>query len=130
MDNLGSRIKLLRKELGLTQQGFAEVINLKRNTVATYEIGATVPSDRTILDICREFQVSETWLRTGEGEMRRPMSVEENLAVMFGDILAGAESAKQRFIRAVALLPDETVSAVVDAIIKLAESMQDAEKKE
>lgn len=31
--------------------------------------GIKVPSARTIADICREFNVSETWLRTGEGEM-------------------------------------------------------------
>ncbi len=125
-----TRIRIVRENENLTQAEFGKRINLSRNFVCMLENGQREPGTRTILDICREFQVSETWLRTGEGEMRRPMSVEENLAVLFGGILAGAESAKQRFIKAIAVLPDETVSAVVDAIIKLAESMQDAEKKE
>lgn len=63
------RIKALRKALGLTQQEFADRMGLKRNTVATYELGRSRPSDSAISLICRTFNVNETWLRTGEGEM-------------------------------------------------------------
>ena len=66
---IGERIKLVRKEVSLTQQAFAERLNLKRNTVGSYEVNVIEPSDRTISDICREFGVDEHWLRTGEGEM-------------------------------------------------------------
>lgn len=67
---MGERIKKLRKELGLTQKEFGERIGIKANTVATYEIGRNNPIDAVISLICREFNVSEAWLRTGEGEMR------------------------------------------------------------
>ena len=63
-----TRIKKLRKALELTQQEFAERIGIKRNTVATYEIGRNVPLDAVIASMCREFNVNEAWLRTGEGE--------------------------------------------------------------
>ena len=63
------RIKKLRKDLGLTQQTFADRIGLKRNTVAQYEIGRNEPIDAVILSICREFNVNEEWIRTGDGEM-------------------------------------------------------------
>ena len=66
--DIGSRIKDIRKSAGLTQQRFADRIGLKRNTVGNYEINLITPSDRTIADICREFNVSEVWLRTGEGD--------------------------------------------------------------
>ena len=33
------------------------------------ESGKNNPSERTILAICREFNVNETWLRTGAGSM-------------------------------------------------------------
>ena len=64
-----TRIKKLRKSLDLTQQKFADALGIKQTTVASYEIGRIVPSDSTIKLICREFDVNEDWLRTGEGEM-------------------------------------------------------------
>ena len=66
---MNKRLKLLRKKLGLTQQEFAERVGIKRGAIANYEIGRNQPIDAVISLICREFNVSETWLRTGEGEM-------------------------------------------------------------
>ena len=68
---IGERIKQLRKELGLTQEKFADRIGLKRNSVALIELGRET-SDQTIFAICREFRVNEEWLRTGAGEMFIP----------------------------------------------------------
>ena len=65
---MNERIKDLRKTLNLTQQEFADRIGVKRNTIATYEIGRNTPLDAVITSICREFDVSETWLRTGVGD--------------------------------------------------------------
>lgn len=69
---MNERIKKLRKALDLTQQEFADRIGVKRNTIATYEIGRNIPLDAVISSICREFNVSEEWLRTGVGEMFVP----------------------------------------------------------
>ena len=69
---MNERLKKLRKALDLTQQEFADRIGVKRNTIATYEIGRNTPLYAVIASICREFNVSETWLRTGEGEMFLP----------------------------------------------------------
>mgnify|MGYP001096971268 CR=1 FL=1 len=66
-DDVNERIKKLRKALGLTQEKFAERLGIKRNTVATYEIGRNEPIDAVISLICREYGVNEVWLRTGEG---------------------------------------------------------------
>lgn len=66
------RIKKIRQELDLTQQEFAERIGIKRNTIANYETGRNDPVDSVISLICREFDVCEEWLRTGEGEMFKP----------------------------------------------------------
>lgn len=66
---LGERIKKLRRELDLTQQEFATKIGSVQNTITGYETGRRVPSNQVISLICREFNVNETWLRTGEGEM-------------------------------------------------------------
>jgi len=67
--NLKDRIRKLRKNLDLTQQEFADRLGTKRNTIANYEIGRNEPSNSVFTLICREFNVNEEWLRTGEGEM-------------------------------------------------------------
>lgn len=71
---IGERIKQVRKSKDLTQQKFADSLGMKQNTVATYEMGRTNPSDPAIKSICREFGVNEEWLRTGVGEMFVPAS--------------------------------------------------------
>lgn len=63
------RIKQIRKEKKLTQKEFAKRLGIKQNTVASYEIGRIGVSDSVIISICREFNVLEEWLRTGNGEM-------------------------------------------------------------
>lgn len=66
---MGERMKALRKALHLTQQELADRIGLTKNFISLIETECRTPSDRTISDICREFNVNEAWLRTGEGEM-------------------------------------------------------------
>ena len=76
---MNERIKALRKELNLTQQEFANRINVKRNTVATYEMGRNQPIDAVVSLICKTFNVSEEWLRNGSGEMFIERSPEEEV---------------------------------------------------
>lgn len=63
------RLKELRKKLGLTQKKFAEKLGISRNNIASYETGKSNPGSSIIQLICRVYNVNETWLRTGEGEM-------------------------------------------------------------
>lgn len=63
------RFKELRETLSLTQQKFADRLNISRNFVAQIEMGSKIPSDRTIKDICREFKVNYDWLVNGTGDM-------------------------------------------------------------
>ena len=66
---MNNRIKTLRKTLNYTQEEFAKKIGLARNSIANYEIGRREPTNAIITSICREFNVSENWLRAGEGPM-------------------------------------------------------------
>lgn len=84
---LGDRIKEIRQSLGVTQQEFANTIGLKRNTIATYEMGKSLPSDRTISDICREFGVREEYLRNGEEPMFQEVSESKKIAAFLGDLM-------------------------------------------
>lgn len=102
------RLKKLRKALDLTQQAFADRIGMKQNTIAQYEMGRTVPSDAIIFSICREFNVNETWLRTGEGDMFLEVSRDEQIEEFVGNLLKDEEdSFKRRLISGLAAL-DET----------------------
>ena len=80
-------MKEVRSALGLTQQEFADRLSLKRNTIATYEMGKASPSDRTINDICEKYNVNETWLRTGKGEMFNELPEEDKVAAYVSDLL-------------------------------------------
>ena len=81
------RLKLLRNTLGLTQEKFADRINIKRNTLANYEIGRNEPIDAVVSLICREFDVNEDWLRTGEGEMFKERSPSDEVGYYVEDLL-------------------------------------------
>jgi transcriptional regulator with XRE-family HTH domain len=64
------RIKALRKDfLDLTQEEFSKRIMISRANLGSIEVGRINVTDRVIIDICREFDISENWLRTGDGEM-------------------------------------------------------------
>lgn len=66
---MNERIKKVRKANGLTQQEFANRLNIGRGTLANYEVGRNEPIDAVVSLICREFNVNKNWLCTGEGEM-------------------------------------------------------------
>ncbi len=81
------RIKKIRKEVKLTQVQFGEKIGVKGNTVTNYESGLRTPTDAVIKSICREFNVDENWLRTGEGEMFLPVLEEDEMALYVSELL-------------------------------------------
>ncbi len=82
------RIKYLRKTLDLTQQEFSDRIGVKRGAVANYEVGRNDPTDSVVALICREFGVSEQWLRTGTGEMFPPRTRAQEIADFAADLLS------------------------------------------
>ena len=84
---MNARIKELRKALGLNQTEFGEKIGIKQGSVAGYESGVRTPLDSVILSMCREFNVSEKWLRTGEGEMFLPVPEEDEVASYVAELL-------------------------------------------
>ena len=69
---MNTRIAQIRKVVNLTQQDFADRIGLTKNYVSLIETGGRTPSDRTISDICRIFNVNPNWLRNGEEPMLMP----------------------------------------------------------
>ena len=107
------RLKELRKALHLTQQKLADKLGVKQNTIAQYEMGRNEPSDAVIVSICREFGVSEDWLRNGNGDMFIPMTRDEEIASFIGGVQADVDDTfKKRFISALAKLSTEEWKAI------------------
>lgn len=104
---LKDRIKEVRKSFNLTQTEFGERIGVKGNTITNYETGLRTPSDAVILSICREFQVDEHWLRTGEGEMQRPMSRNDELARFLGEAIKGPDEFKRTLLTVMSRMTTE-----------------------
>lgn len=121
---MNERIKALRKQLGLTQADFGTRIGVKANTITNYETGLRTPSDAVILSICREFGVSEIWLRTGAAEMFDPLSRDEKIAAFLGTVMHEEDSYKKRFIAMLSKL-DEKEWALLE---KMAQAMADEGK--
>ena len=86
MSSINDRIAECVKASGLTKTAFAERINVSQSFISNLCLNKKVPSDRTISDICREFNVSEVWLRTGEGTMFVPLDDDAELIEIFAQI--------------------------------------------
>lgn len=105
MNTIGERLSALIKELGLTKTKFAEAIHVGQPFISNICSGIKEPSDRTISDICREFRVSEAWLRYGEGEMLIKGNRNEEIQATISEILADEDDAfRKRLIAALCAL--------------------------
>jgi len=67
--NISDRVKQVRSELGLTQIEFRTKTGISQSHLTAIESGKRVVTEKTLKVICATFNVSEEWLRTGEGEM-------------------------------------------------------------
>ncbi len=117
---MNERIKQLRKALNLTQQEFADKIMVKRNTVATYEMGRSEPSDSAFSLICREFNVNPDWLRTGEGEMFVQLTDQQKLMKYTAMILKGEDSVVVSAIQALIVTYEQLDPASKATLEKIA----------
>jgi len=64
-----TRLKELRKHLGLTQGEFGKKLGMSDVAISYMESGKTTISDQNLNLICLTFGVNKEWLRDGEGEM-------------------------------------------------------------
>lgn len=110
-----NQIKELRSHVGLNQTDFGARIGVRQSTIAGWETGQRIPPDSAIVSICREFGVSERWLRTGEGEMFVQISRDKEVMRFVGEVMRGEEDTfRRRFLLALARLPEERWSDIED----------------
>lgn len=112
MAHIGDRISALISNLGIKKVQFASSINVDQSYISQLTAGKRTPSDRTIADICREFGVSETWLRTGEGEMYIQMDEEDELTQICMEIGASDDELAKAAIRMYWRLSDKEKAVI------------------
>ena len=102
------RIKEARKSLGLTQDKFGERLGVGRSAISNIEAGSRGVTDQLRLSVCREFNVNEDWLRTGEGSMFSEPDEDEEITKFLGDILSGQPDFRRRLVSVLSrMTPDE-----------------------
>ena len=84
---LGERVKVVRKAQDMTLEEFGKRLNVTKVTMSNIERGNRSLTERMLKDICREFNINEEWLRTGEGDMVQKLSEEEEIAILVSDLL-------------------------------------------
>lgn len=106
---INSRVKELRKAIGLSQESFGNNLGLTRGWVTNIELNKKEIEPLKIDLICRTYNVNSDWLKYGQGEMFEQLSKDEEIAKFVAKILnEEEESFKRRFIEMlVALSPDE-----------------------
>ena len=128
---MNERIKELRKTLKISQEKFGARIKISGASVSKIESGENNPSEQTLSLIISEFNVSESWLRDGVGDMFKSSSGEAERLVkkysfpeIVGKLLTVYEGLNinqqeavldyaQRFIAS--LIDDDGIEAKVEA---------------
>lgn len=113
MEIINSRIEKLIEELGITKTAFAEKIKVTQPYISKLISGNGTPSERLIEDICEKFNINESWLRTGEGEMFEELTEQQKILKYTGLLLNDKDS---------------TVANAIQTLIVTYEQLDDASK--
>ena len=118
LSTINQRIAQVVAHSGLTKTAFAKRINVSQSLISMVASGTAVPSDRTINDICREFSVDPLWLRTGDGEMIKPMSREVQIHAYLAELMGGQRSpVEEALVSALSRIPSEhwhIIESIID----------------
>ena len=114
---MNTRIKKIRIDNNLTQEEFARKLDVKRNTVATYEMGRSEPSAAVLSLICEKFSINKEWLYSGIGERYTQREKSQEIGGFVNDVMKDADNSfKKRFVLALSKL-DEKDWEILEKIV-------------
>lgn len=116
---MNDRLKKIRKELNLTQEEFAHKIDLSRSGLASIEYGSAQLTERNIKRICKQFNVNEYWLKTGEGKMFNTMEEDKELLDFVINILADKDEFVRKTFLTLARLDEKEWDVIKNIMTKL-----------
>lgn len=120
-----NRIKTLRKKLNLTQEEFGKRLGMKKNSISQIENGINSLTEQLLVSICREFNVSEEWLRTGDGDMFADVPVEDEYFKAATQISKSGDKFAMQAIIEYWKLDDVSKEVLRDYIYKIAEKSRE-----
>ena len=123
MNELNSRIKQVRKALGVSQDEFGNGLGLGRGAITNIELNKTTPKPLVVQLICKTYNVNEQWLRTGEGEMFVQRTRSQEITDFMADLVQTDNEFKRRFVSVLARLDEKDW----ELIEKMAEMISDQE---
>ena len=124
---IGERIKAVRTDKKLTLEKFGEKIGIKKSSLSQIENGKVNVTDRVIKSICREFNVNEHWLLTGEGDMFLRLSCNDEIAAYVARVMKDEDAYyQQKLLAFLTKLSPE----MVQKLIEVAEDILSETKKE
>lgn len=115
--NINERVREVRKTLNLTLDKFGERLGVGKTAISNIERGQRNLTEQMFKSICREFNVNENWLRTGEGEMFNTFSEDEQYAANVGKLQRTDDETIMRWVNAIAETDSESLKAV-EAFLK------------
>lgn len=119
MEQIGTRIAAIVEHLAIKKSDFAKRLNITPAHVTRLCSGVGKPSDRTIIAICKEFNVNEEWLRTGKGQMILETTRTQKIADFMADVMSDTEdSVRLTIVSALADLDVEDWEAISKIIKK------------
>ena len=69
MDKLHSRIKILRKQLGLSQEEFAAKLGVTKQAISNMENAKSSPSPLVLFKMHKELEVNLNYVIAGDGDI-------------------------------------------------------------
>lgn len=122
--NIGERIEILRKDLSMSRRVFGERLGVSESVIVNIEYDRLKRPDQkeTLYKlICKEFNVNEEWLRTGEGEMFLPLTKNQLITEFAADLVMEDNTFKKRLFEALAKLSEsewEVLEKLADSLTK------------
>ena len=126
MSELKDRIKCLRNNQKLSQTEFGESLGAGIGAIKNLEAGITTLKPAMADLICRLYNVDPVWLETGQGEMFRKLSRQEQIADFVGKALADDSG---EFVRQTIAMLAALDEAGWQKLKAAAEAIAEAQKK-
>lgn len=119
---MNERIKELREYLGMSRAAFGENLGISGDVVNNLERGRVEIKEDRIKLICSVFNVDENWLRYGKGEMKKPLTHNQEIGAFANEVMKLPDQKfKKRFVEALSKLDEkdwETLEILIDKISK------------
>lgn len=127
---INERLLKLRKTLNKSQEEFGQEVGVSRSVIKNIEYNLTEPKPAFIDLLCRTYNVNRAWLETGEGEMFGQLGEDEELAMIFGDLLSGEmDERKVNLIKSIIEIVKSIPDSALPVVAEYAQQVADAINK-